>query len=391
MYQEKVKNLFKKFFLNGKKYNFGNSLSLFFFPIYILFLRKYGAFQCIKIIPIIKLINNDLALFFLAELNFYKGDYAKSLELLKSLKSKYPLNEDIYYLISKNLIRMGFYENAIQNLFSLLKISKRKKNWLMIANNINNKKQFKKFKKYFLNTYNISEITDISLVNYYSEAALNAKQYFEAKNIWTNFIKENNKIKIIKNSNNTDIRRKGRRALLHLRKVLERNEILFFIISGTLLGCIRNKDLLSYDKDIDIGVFKNDVSYYILEKIIENSGFFEIMPTKHKDYIKIKHINGIFIDIFFHYEKKDYYYHCTSKIEWKNRKFDLVRVNFLGESFFIPKDYDYYLKENYGDDWIIPKKTFNSAFDTPNKSIKNKDEMIVYNEKIRVINHCQIN
>ncbi|WP_171495940.1 LicD family protein, partial [Acinetobacter soli] len=284
MYQEKVKNLFKKFFLNGKKYNFGNSLSLFFFPIYILFLRKYGAFQCIKIIPIIKLINNDLALFFLAELNFYKGYYAKSLELLKSLKSKYPLNEDIYYLISKNLIRMGFYENAIQNLFSLLKISKRKKNWLMIANNINNKKQFKKFKKYFLNTYNISEITDISLVNYYSEAALNAKQYFEAKNIWTNFIKENNKIKIIKNSNNTDIRRKGRRALLHLRKVLERNEILFFIISGTLLGCIRNKDLLSYDKDIDIGVFKNDVSYYILEKIIENSGFFEIMPTKHKDY-----------------------------------------------------------------------------------------------------------
>ena len=55
----------------------------------------------------------------------------------------------------------------------------------------------------------------------------------------------------------------------------------------------------------------------------------------------------------------------------------LEEREFLGRTHLIPKDYDTYLTENYGD-WRTPKVAFDSAFDTPNGAVLHEEEMIIH-------------
>ena len=41
-------------------------------------------------------------------------------------------------------------------------------------------------------------------------------------------------------------------CLCDMKKILDENNQEFFLICGTLLGCIRNNDFIPYDIDIDI-------------------------------------------------------------------------------------------------------------------------------------------
>ena len=49
-------------------------------------------------------------------------------------------------------------------------------------------------------------------------------------------------------------------------ELLNKNNIFYWICHGTLLGIIRDKDLIPWDHDIDIAVWADDVSE---EKIID--------------------------------------------------------------------------------------------------------------------------
>src|SRR5690606_37477131 len=49
----------------------------------------------------------------------------------------------------------------------------------------------------------------------------------------------------------------ARQALLDLRSDLSRADVKFFLVSGTLLGCVREGNILGHDKDIDVGVMED--------------------------------------------------------------------------------------------------------------------------------------
>ena len=52
---------------------------------------------------------------------------------------------------------------------------------------------------------------------------------------------------------------KQKELLLELKNLLDKNNITFWLMTGTLLGAIRENDFLAHDpNDIDIGLHIND-------------------------------------------------------------------------------------------------------------------------------------
>ena len=47
-------------------------------------------------------------------------------------------------------------------------------------------------------------------------------------------------------------------------KLLNNNKISYWVSAGTLLGLIRDKQLMPWDHDIDIGIFGQDIKKTIL-------------------------------------------------------------------------------------------------------------------------------
>lgn len=381
------KDYLKKIFHDIKTYQYSYRPTFPLTLVYVNRLRKKGAYSCFSLVDTVKFFNADTATFCLAEIYYYIGEYDKSIELLNTLKLKYPYKEDIYYLQHKCYMSLEKHYEAINILESLLKKSSRNKTWIYWANSIKSKDDYDFFKKNFLYYNKFENINNISLINYYAEAALNAGEYSEAISIWKKFKLNATKLIKVSHKKSQDISIDATKSLIDLKLILDAHKINFFIISGTLLGCIREKKILSHDKDIDIGVFESNLDVAKLISIIKKSGFFELMPIRNDKYIKIKHLNGVFIDIFIHYEDSQYYYHRTAKIEWKNQKFSLKKIRFLDHDFWIPEDYKLYLSENYGDDWMIPKVNFDSNFDTPNAKVVDCGAVEVFYEKVRTYQH----
>ena len=57
--------------------------------------------------------------------------------------------------------------------------------------------------------------------------------------------------------------------------LLNKNKISYWICNGTVLGLLRDKNLIPWDPDIDIGIWKNEVNLLELEKIFKKEGFFK--------------------------------------------------------------------------------------------------------------------
>lgn len=61
--------------------------------------------------------------------------------------------------------------------------------------------------------------------------------------------------------------------LFSIIKILESHKINYWITDGTLLGIIRENRLLPWDSDIDIGVWKSEVSSLEIINMFEKEGF----------------------------------------------------------------------------------------------------------------------
>lgn len=105
--------------------------------------------------------------------------------------------------------------------------------------------------------------------------------------------------------------------LAELVKILNNNNITYWIIAGTLLGSIRHGEIIPWDDDADIAIFDADINKLIgLNSIINKNGF-EIV--KHWKLYKFRRI-GIkypFIDIFGY--QKDGNRYIMNDIELTNK------------------------------------------------------------------------
>ena len=168
-------------------------------------------------------------------------------------------------------------------------------------------------------------------------------------------------------------------------QLLERNNYPYFIQGGTLLGCIRDGDIIEHDDDIDLGMMDEH-----LQHMLNNTSFIEecksnnikITQSKLTRTCKIKYIKNvnkndkskIFIDLFSYskFNKKDnqtiiHYSNIISRKKWPKGWFNIDELFPLKYAYLdnilvsIPNYSIPYLKRHYGDSWLVPKKTHSHA------------------------------
>ncbi|MCV3549177.1 hypothetical protein L8X97_06935 [Campylobacter sp. CNRCH_2013_0671h] len=165
-------------------------------------------------------------------------------------------------------------------------------------------------------------------------------------------------------------------ALRDIKIVFDNIGIDFFLVSGTFLGCIREGDFLGHDYDIDIGIWSEDYNDEIKNKILEYGVFIQY-DLNWIGGLKLKHINGVKIDVFLHFKEYDKIYHQGEVTKWYNTTFQLQKYNFMGDEYYGFEDFDKYLSENYGN-WKIKKIDFDNILDTPNAVIMNNNAFVIH-------------
>jgi hypothetical protein len=167
--------------------------------------------------------------------------------------------------------------------------------------------------------------------------------------------------------------KKANKALSDLSEMANAKGTPVFLVSGTLLGCVREGQLLSHDKDIDVGIVGWE-NQYTLCMALQESGRFTVSAQHLKGedtfYIPICHnATGMWIDIFVYHPQGE---HLVTGVDFffgyrqtfAFTPFELKDVEFLGVSMKIPVDAELNLTENYGQ-WRLPDPFYLSHLESP--------------------------
>ena len=171
----------------------------------------------------------------------------------------------------------------------------------------------------------------------------------------------------------------AKKAFKDLIQALHNEKLEPFLISGTLLGWVRNRNLLPHDKDIDIGLISSGDHSTVRKALINSKNFSfdeRVLDNPNAYLLQLKHKETkTHADIFFFHEKEDCYIHGIDSLfgytqNFRFSKFKTSTVEFLDENVKIPDDYDLFLRENYGDQWKIPDKNYIVNLESPALTIK---------------------
>jgi phosphorylcholine metabolism protein LicD len=150
------------------------------------------------------------------------------------------------------------------------------------------------------------------------------------------------------------------------KKLFDEMKVSFFLSNGTLLGWARERDLISHDYDIDVGVFTSDLSEQknIRDKFYDN-GFVsfkeddEVFQSAIIDHGLSLIRNDVKLDIFF-YRNED---NVSIMTVWGTldfldyvypRIYSYITIDFLDDTFQVPANYLNYIIAQYGQDWRTP-------------------------------------
>lgn len=201
-------------------------------------------------------------------------------------------------------------------------------------------------------------------------------------------------------------------------KILDEHKIQYWLCHGTLLGVIRDKQLIPWDHDIDIAVWDSKkIANKIKNLICKNNFYLKKKYYQDDGLLTFTKLGGREVDINF-YKKKKFFKDEIAYVRWyipKNSIFKLIdalassskyngkykqfiklfslfefiflfikekliekklfykaigytqpmkllknfkKINFCGVKVIIPKKYNEYLNYVYGKNWIKPVKKF---------------------------------
>jgi len=146
-----------------------------------------------------------------------------------------------------------------------------------------------------------------------------------------------------------------------IASILNQCNLMFWLSEGTALGAVRNKNFITYDDDVDLGMWYSDFNKFrrLALPIIRKNGFTVDQVKMSNSYVTISR-KGEKIDIDF----TDYNIECaacgTSNANCKNCNILIDKLSnmsylmFLGKSYLCPGIE--YLEYLYGPNWRTPLK-----------------------------------
>jgi glycerol-3-phosphate cytidylyltransferase len=145
----------------------------------------------------------------------------------------------------------------------------------------------------------------------------------------------------------------AKQNLLDFNAVAKQNNLSFGLLYGTLLGAIRENDFIEHDEDIDLFILdeQRQVLYNLLFKLKEIG--FEVARYDRRGLISIIR-NNEYIDIYIFKKYIKNVRICCGECVIEKFLEQTTTLNFLTESFTVPKDYLEYLVFQYGRDWQTP-------------------------------------
>ena len=87
--------------------------------------------------------------------------------------------------------------------------------------------------------------------------------------------------------------------------ILEKNDILYWVCHGTLLGLVRDKRLIPWDHDIDIGVWADSVSKASVIDLMTGHGYALKSDGEGYDYIQFVKAGGREVDFNLYHISQD--------------------------------------------------------------------------------------
>lgn len=167
------------------------------------------------------------------------------------------------------------------------------------------------------------------------------------------------------------------KSLLDITTLFNKQGLTSFLTSGTLLGWHRQKSLLKFDKDIDIGLW-TDSDIRLANYIIKKNPRYNIESYQHyySSYLTILDLEtSCTIDILQFWENGNTI-ECGWLLQGKQKKesrilsfskFELSKKIWNSQPINIPNNSDLFLKELYGN-WKIPDPDFFGVM--PNNLLK---------------------
>lgn len=183
---------------------------------------------------------------------------------------------------------------------------------------------------------------------------------------------------------------RARKVLFDVVDFLESERIDYWLEGGTLLGIVRDHDLLPWDHDIDLSIPAKDAEKFAKnirkikmkgyrvtrKKMKKNIGAFNagqyrvfkvksFIPSILKFFFSIAHKHMVVADIFIKAcDDKYAYWQAMEKIMRVDKKYysSFETVEYLGRQLRVPSEHKAYLTEKYGD-WSTPIKEWNCGAD----------------------------
>lgn len=155
-------------------------------------------------------------------------------------------------------------------------------------------------------------------------------------------------------------------------QLLDKHGYAYFVIGGTLLGCVREGDIIPHDDDVDIGMLEKDLRRLHGDKIFKDEMAANNLKFGNKNSPIAETIicrecdDGIFIDLFSFvrtWRNKYKFKKPKSRRTWKNSWFHSdelypLRKSYLGNVLVsVPNDPIPFLARHYGQDWRTPRVT----------------------------------
>ena len=183
---------------------------------------------------------------------------------------------------------------------------------------------------------------------------------------------------------------KARKMLFYFTDFLTKHRINYFLEGGTLLGIVRDGDLLPWDHDVDISIDYSDAKkldklrwriYLMGYRLTCKKGIQSYGPIKENDYriFKLKPLGYSFLKMFYPvfsekmvvldvFVKKDddkyTYWQSMGKFLRvdKSHYESQESIDFMGYKLTVPFNYKDYLTAKYGD-WTVPIKKWHCEND----------------------------